>query len=139
MMLTRLHRASQPDFPACHFSVQTVYHQIAMLGDRTNEPRSNEQWIAQYAGSHQHPVNRVFHTVGIPAILLSVVLFLGAIIIHGRPSNPSDPDVYEVIDGQQRITTIYLYLCAVVRTLCKYGEYGEAIGRDILTCCRPSS
>jgi len=53
-----------------------------MLGDRTNEPRSNEQWIAQYAGSHQHPLNRVFHTVGIPAILLSVVLFLGAIIIH---------------------------------------------------------
>lgn len=53
--------------------------------------------------------------------------FLGAIIIHGRPSNPSDPDVYEVIDGQQRITTIYVYLCAVVRTLCKHGEYGEAI------------
>src|SRR5712672_2579797 len=39
--------------------------------------------------------------------------FLGAIIIHGRRSNPSDPDVYEVIDGQQRITTIYLYLCAI--------------------------
>jgi hypothetical protein len=54
--------------------------------------------------------------------------FLGAIIIHGRRSNPSDPDVYEVIDGQQRITTIFLYLCAIVRTLCKKGEYADAAG-----------
>jgi uncharacterized protein with ParB-like and HNH nuclease domain len=52
--------------------------------------------------------------------------FLGAIIIHGRRSNPSDPDVYEVIDGQQRITTIFLYLCAIVRTLCNENEYAEA-------------
>jgi uncharacterized membrane protein YGL010W len=59
-----------------------VYHQIAMLGGRTNEPRSNEQWIAQYAGSHRHPVNRVCHTLGIPAILVSLALFLGGIFIH---------------------------------------------------------
>jgi uncharacterized protein with ParB-like and HNH nuclease domain len=52
--------------------------------------------------------------------------FLGAIIIHGRRSNPSDPDVYEVIDGQQRITTIFLYLCAIVRALCREEEYTEA-------------
>ena len=54
--------------------------------------------------------------------------FLGAVIIHGRRSNPSDPDVYEVIDGQQRITTIFLYLCAIVRALCKQGEYSDAAG-----------
>jgi len=59
-----------------------VYHQIAMLGGRSNEPRTNEQWVAQYARSHQHPVNRICHTLGIPAILLSVLLFLGAIFIH---------------------------------------------------------
>jgi hypothetical protein len=53
--------------------------------------------------------------------------FLGAIIIHGRPSNPSDPAVYEVIDGQQRITTIFLYLCAIIHTLCKQQEYAEAV------------
>ena len=53
--------------------------------------------------------------------------FLGAIIIHGRSSNPADPRVYEVIDGQQRITTLYLYLCAIVRTLCKVGAYDEAV------------
>ncbi len=54
--------------------------------------------------------------------------FLGAIIIHGRRSNPSEPDVYEVIDGQQRITTIFLYLCAIVRALCRKKEYADAAG-----------
>lgn len=54
--------------------------------------------------------------------------FLGAMIIHGRRSNPSDPDVFEVIDGQQRITTLYLYLCAVVYTLCAKEQYDEAAG-----------
>jgi uncharacterized protein with ParB-like and HNH nuclease domain len=52
--------------------------------------------------------------------------FLGAIIVHGRPSNPSDPDVYDVIDGQQRITTIFLYLCAAIKTLCNLGKINKA-------------
>jgi uncharacterized protein with ParB-like and HNH nuclease domain len=52
--------------------------------------------------------------------------FLGAVIVHGRRTNPSDPDVFDVIDGQQRITTLFLYLCAIVKTLCTYGEHTEA-------------
>ena len=36
-----------------------------MLGGRTNE-----QWISQYGSSHQHPVNLVCHTLGIPTILM---------------------------------------------------------------------
>jgi hypothetical protein len=36
-----------------------------------------EEWIAQYAKSHQHPVNRLCHTIGIPLIAVSVPLFLG--------------------------------------------------------------
>lgn len=54
--------------------------------------------------------------------------FLGAVIVHGRRTNPSDPDVFDVIDGQQRLTTIYLLLCAVVKVLCEMDEYGEASG-----------
>ena len=54
--------------------------------------------------------------------------FLGAIIIHGRRTNPADPDVYDVIDGQQRITTIFLYLCAVVRVLSDQNQLQEAAG-----------
>jgi uncharacterized membrane protein YGL010W len=37
--------------------------------------RSPEEWIAQYATSHQHPVNRFCHTVGIPLIVISLVSF----------------------------------------------------------------
>jgi uncharacterized protein with ParB-like and HNH nuclease domain len=66
--------------------------------------------------------------------------FLGALIVHGRRSNPSDPDLFDVIDGQQRITTLYIYLAALVKTLCDLEEYDVAkglflkylvIGRDI--------
>src|SRR5919199_2379613 len=48
-----------------------------MLGNRTND-----EWIAQYAESHQHPVNRFCHTIGIPMIALSVVLFIAAIFVR---------------------------------------------------------
>jgi uncharacterized membrane protein YGL010W len=48
-----------------------------MLGSRTNE-----QWVEQYAASHRNPINRACHTLGIPAILLSVALFVASIFIH---------------------------------------------------------
>jgi uncharacterized membrane protein YGL010W len=35
-----------------------------------------DSWIAQYAESHQHPVNRATHTIGIPMIAVSVPLLL---------------------------------------------------------------
>lgn len=54
--------------------------------------------------------------------------FLGAVIVYGRRANPADPNVYEVIDGQQRTTTVFLYICAIVRTLCKNGLYEDAQG-----------
>ena len=44
--------------------------------------RSSEQWVAQYATSHQHPVNRACHTLGIPTILISFALFAAAIFRH---------------------------------------------------------
>lgn len=57
---------------------------------------------------------------------LSDVHFLGAIIVHGKPSNPADPRAYEVIDGQQRLTTLYLHVCAAIKTLVDRGEADEA-------------
>jgi hypothetical protein len=54
--------------------------------------------------------------------------FLGAIIVHGRRSNPSDPDIYDVIDGQQRVTTLYLYLCAAVKFLADNDCVDQAAG-----------
>lgn len=41
--------------------------------------RSWDEWIAQYSLSHQHPVNRVCHTLGIPLIAVSLPLFAAAI------------------------------------------------------------
>lgn len=52
--------------------------------------------------------------------------FFGAIIIHGRRSSPADPTTYEVIDGQQRITTIYLYLAAAIKILTEEGLVEDA-------------
>ena len=43
--------------------------------------RSWEEWIAQYGQSHQHPVNRVCHTLGIPLIVLSLPFFLVALFV----------------------------------------------------------
>jgi len=37
--------------------------------------RSWNEWIAQYASSHRHPVNRFCHTLGIPLIVVSIALF----------------------------------------------------------------
>jgi uncharacterized membrane protein YGL010W len=69
-------------FKTSHFVYRAVYYQSTMLGGRTNEPRSNEQWVAQYSSSHQHAVNRLCHTLGIPAILVSVALLLGSVFIR---------------------------------------------------------
>jgi uncharacterized membrane protein YGL010W len=42
-----------------------------------------DDWIARYAQSHQHPVNRVCHTLGIPLIVVSLPLFLVAALAPG--------------------------------------------------------
>lgn len=38
--------------------------------------KSWDEWIAQYAQSHQHPINRFCHTIGIPLIAGSLPLFV---------------------------------------------------------------
>ena len=50
---------------------------LRMLG-----PYSSEQWIERYARSHQHPVNRLCHTFGIPTILISLAVFVASIFHH---------------------------------------------------------
>jgi uncharacterized membrane protein YGL010W len=48
-----------------------------MLGNR-----SWDDWIAQYSISHQNPVNRLCHTIGIPLILLSLAVLLATVFLH---------------------------------------------------------
>jgi uncharacterized membrane protein YGL010W len=45
--------------------------------------KSWDHWIAQYAQSHQHPINRFCHTIGIPLIAASLPLFAVALIAPG--------------------------------------------------------
>jgi uncharacterized membrane protein YGL010W len=42
-----------------------------------------DDWIARYATSHQHPVNRACHTLGIPLIVLSIVLAVVSLFVSG--------------------------------------------------------
>ena len=54
--------------------------------------------------------------------------FLGAIIIFGKQGKPSDPRYYEVIDGQQRLTTCYLALMALAKVFSQHDMTDEAFG-----------
>jgi uncharacterized membrane protein YGL010W len=49
-----------------------------MMGGKTWD-----EWIAKYAQSHQHPVNRLCHTLGIPMIVASILLLVAAPFISG--------------------------------------------------------
>ncbi|HKV81297.1 MAG TPA: DUF962 domain-containing protein [Candidatus Sulfotelmatobacter sp.] len=41
-----------------------------------------EEWVAKYERSHQHPVNRLCHTFGIPTILISLAVFAAGFLWH---------------------------------------------------------
>jgi uncharacterized membrane protein YGL010W len=45
--------------------------------------RSSEDWVAEYSRSHQHPINRLCHTFGIPLIAVSLALFVVAWVVEG--------------------------------------------------------
>lgn len=45
--------------------------------------RGSQEWIAEYSKSHQHPLNRLCHTLGIPLIALSIPLAIAAWFVEG--------------------------------------------------------
>lgn len=48
--------------------------------------------------------------------------FLGAVIAVTRPTNPSQPTPHEIVDGQQRLTTLYMFLVAAAQVAAKEGK-----------------
>jgi uncharacterized membrane protein YGL010W len=42
-----------------------------------------DAWVDRYEKVHQDPINRVFHTFGIPMIAVSIPLFLIAPLVRG--------------------------------------------------------
>jgi len=49
-----------------------------MMGGRTWD-----EWIDEYSESHQHPVNRLMHTLGIPMIAVSLLLIVPSFFVPG--------------------------------------------------------
>jgi uncharacterized membrane protein YGL010W len=45
--------------------------------------RSWDEWISEYSQSHQHPMNRLCHSVGIPMICLSFLTLPLVAILRG--------------------------------------------------------
>ena len=45
--------------------------------------RSWDDWIEEYAQAHEHPVNRVMHTFGIPMITLSILMIPFCFLVFG--------------------------------------------------------
>ncbi|MEP7075010.1 MAG: DUF962 domain-containing protein [Acidobacteriota bacterium] len=45
--------------------------------------RSWDDWIEEYGESHQHPINRLMHSFGIPMIALSLLLVPISFVVGG--------------------------------------------------------
>lgn len=54
--------------------------------------------------------------------------FLGAVIAVTRPTNPSQPTPHEIVDGQQRLTTLYMFLVAAAHVAAREGRNEYARG-----------
>ena len=52
--------------------------------------------------------------------------FLGAVVLQQEPSRTAEPEKREVIDGQQRLTTLQLLLNAAQRALERHGYAGHS-------------
>ena len=52
--------------------------------------------------------------------------FVGAVIIQGQQAPPTVARSYQVIDGQQRITTMFLYLLGFIRAHIEIGDLATA-------------
>ena len=45
--------------------------------------RSWDEWIEEYADGHQHPMNRLTHSIGIPMIAVSILLIPVSFFVRG--------------------------------------------------------
>lgn len=54
--------------------------------------------------------------------------FLGAVIAVRREANPAAPQPFEIVDGQQRLTTLFLFVLAAAYVAAKSGDENYAIG-----------
>lgn len=51
------------------------------MDTKPTDDKSLDQWIEEYAESHQDPINRFCHTIGIPLITISLGLIPIAVVV----------------------------------------------------------
>ncbi len=66
-----------------------ILYRVLTHGTVESSKRSTDEWIHQYELSHQHPMNRFCHTVGIPIIAASLPLFVLSAFVPGLWVLPS--------------------------------------------------
>ncbi|MDF7673964.1 DUF262 domain-containing protein [Acetobacteraceae bacterium ESL0709] len=69
----------------------------------------------------------------------SSAIFLGVIVTYSRGSAPGRPPTWMIVDGQQRVTTLYLFIMAASYIAATHNEFdwaADIIGRYLLV--RPS-
>jgi uncharacterized protein with ParB-like and HNH nuclease domain len=54
------------------------------------------------------------------------VHFLGTIIVYKKETAAQEVNLFEIIDGQQRILTLYLHLLAIVETFIRKHNFSDA-------------
>ena len=75
----------------------------------------------------------VEHLVALAATAPTETHFLGAIVLQRAETQPGGPGAWDVIDGQQRLTTLQVLLDAVAGTLEHAIEGGEALSGRLTT------
>ena len=55
------------------------------------------------------------------------VHFLGTIITYKKLTGSTEFEIYEVIDGQQRIITLYLHILATIEIYIRYKHFADAV------------
>ncbi|MDP9267351.1 MAG: DUF962 domain-containing protein [Acidobacteriota bacterium] len=52
-----------------------------MSHEHSSDKLAQRDWVGEYSEAHRHPMNRLCHSFGIPMIVVSLLLAVGAIYI----------------------------------------------------------
>ena len=70
----------------------------------------------------QSHLNGLFQDLESLAEIDDAAVFMGIIVSYSRGSGPGRPPTWMIVDGQQRVSTIYLGIMAAVELAAKSGD-----------------
>lgn len=76
----------------------------------------------------QKQLDRLFREATVVADGEEPNRFLGAVIAVRRAANPAAPQPFEIVDGQQRLTTLFLFNLAAACVAARNGDTDYAVG-----------